>query len=84
MSPGLSHEFGLDHESQWFDCAPVIGMTTRAARHDSHRPRTAALPLMGAGLCPAYQTLPESPGLVMAPSLAEATLRTYLAKTPVV
>ena len=25
-------QFGLDHESQWFDCAPVIGMTALASR----------------------------------------------------
>ncbi len=55
------------------------------ARYDNEgRPKTAVLPLLGAGLRPAYHTLPSSPGLVMAPWLAEATLRTYLAKTPVV
>ena len=31
-----------------------------------------------------HQTLPVRPGLVIAPSLAEATLRAYLANTPVV
>ncbi len=38
----------------------------------------------GSRASPCYQMLPDRPGLVMAPSLADDTLFAYLAKTPVV
>ena len=50
----------------------------------ARKPPPQPSPVFGGGNWRLYQTLPERPGLVMAPSLAEATLLAYLANTPVV